>query len=308
MLGLSSRARSIDARAGRDRRPAPRQRRARAHAIVGGARRSGWREVVAAGRGRRDDPSAVQVFPRGRRGSVSLVSWRPARRQGIAAGRARRPDGRAARVQRRCGPHALDGRNAARLDRRARRARSGSLSRPHTRGWMRSRATCGGAGITTPRASSGRSTRRCGAPSITIRSPCSGRYRPRCSKSARRRSCCTAASTTRTAACRNTSRRHERGARGTLACSGRDPWRISRPSSACTNRFRFIQGASAFSPAITSRRRPISAFRSWASGCTTVRDISRSDSICPAISRKTTATSTAHCCRSSPRETRAASR
>ena len=120
-------------------------------------------------------------------------------------------------------------------------------------------------------------SRRCGASSITTRLRCSSRFRSRGSKSARRRSCFTAASTTRTAGCRSTSPRHTRGARGTQACSGRGRSRTFPPSSACTNRCRSTRAASASSPAITSRRRRISAFRSSASASITTRDISRSD-------------------------------
>ena len=198
--------------------------------------------------------------------------------QGTAAGRARRADGRAARVQRRCGPHAVDGRSAARVDREP---------GPHARAVRRTGASAAGGaraehvvelgprhGEPLPRARSGAVARA----RSQSRSRCSGRSRPRCSKSARRRSCCTAASTTRTAGCRSTSRRRGRGARGTPACSGRGRSRISRPSSAFTNRCRSTRAASAFSPAITSRPRPISVFRWWASGCTTTRDISRSGS------------------------------
>ena len=83
------------------------------------------------------------------------------------------------------------------------------------------------------------------------------------------------------------------GARATPACSGRGRSRISRPSSACTSRCRSTRAASASSPAITSRRRPIWASRSSASASTTTRAISGSGSIATAASRRTTSTSTA---------------
>ena len=120
---------------------------------------------------------AVQIFQRGGRRPVPLVPRRAAHRQGIAAGCARRADDRAARVQPRRRPHAHDGRNAARVDRQPGAHARDSSSRPRTSGWRRSRGTCGGAGITTPRASSARSIRCCGASSITTRSRCSSRFR-----------------------------------------------------------------------------------------------------------------------------------
>ncbi len=54
--------------------------------------------------------------------------------------------------------------------------------------------------------------------------------------------CCTAASTTPTAASRNICSATAPGARRTPASCGRGRWRIFRPSSACTNRFPIYSG------------------------------------------------------------------
>ena len=114
VFGLSARARSVDARARRNRRPASRQRRARAHAAERRPGGPGRRAADAAGRRGRHHPSALQVLQRGGRRSVSLVPRRAAHRQGAAAGRARRADDRASRLRSRRRAHADDGRNAAR--------------------------------------------------------------------------------------------------------------------------------------------------------------------------------------------------
>ena len=67
-----------------------------------------------------------------------------------------------------------------------------------------------------------------------------------------------------------------RDARRRSAAAARSP--IFRPSSACTNRCRFIPAAWEFWPAITSRARPTWTFRWSASACSTTRAISASSS------------------------------
>ena len=125
----------------------------------------------------------------------------------------------------------------------ARRARSTASSRPRRSGSGRWPATCGGAGTTIPPA--------CSATSIPVRwrqlnhNPIAllARDSAGASSSAAPASwCCTAASTTPTAASRNICRRTAPGARRTPAFCGRGRWRISRPSSACTNRFPIYSG------------------------------------------------------------------
>ena len=98
------------------------------------------------------------------------------------------------------------------------------------------------------------------------------------------------------------------GARRMPAFCGRGRWRISRPSSACTNRFRFIRAAWAFWRATTSRARPIWTFRWSASACFTAKAISGSGWIAKAGSRKNTCRPTSVSCPWSRPSARTASR
>ncbi len=177
LLGLPARAGPRHARAGRDRRAAPRQRRTRPDAIVGRAGRARRRTVAAAGRGRCDDASAVQVFQRGGRRPVPLVPRRAAHRSGPASGRAGRPDPggarRSARTPSGCSrPPAPSSRRSSAQARTHRTVRGARASPARGAG----PATCGGAGTTTRSACSARSIRCCGASSTTTRSRCSSTF------------------------------------------------------------------------------------------------------------------------------------
>ena len=108
--------------------------------------------------------------------------------------------------------------------------------------------------------------------------------------------CCTAASTTRTAASRNICRPTAPGARRMPAFCDRVRWPISRPSSGCTNRSRSTPAAWACWPATTSRAPPIWTFRWSASACSTARDTSASGWTGTAGSRKSTCRRTSTSC------------
>ena len=72
LLGLPARARSGQSRAGRDDRPPAGKRRPRPDAALRRPGRPGGRADAAAGLCRCDDASALQVLPRGGRGSVPI--------------------------------------------------------------------------------------------------------------------------------------------------------------------------------------------------------------------------------------------
>ena len=135
-----------------------------------------------------------------------------------------------------------------------------------------------------PRPYRGRATQRC------------NRYRLTNLKSGRRNWRCTAASTTPIAECRSTCRRNTPGGRGMPVSFGPDRWPIFPLSSACTNQFRSIQAAWAYSQAITLRVPPIWASHSSALDSITRRVISSSVSILKVGSRRTTSASTVRCC------------
>ena len=165
LLGLPAGAGPIDAGAGGDDRAAARERRPDPDAADRRAGRPGRRADAAAGDRARDDASAVQVLPRGRRRTVSVIPRRAAGRSRAAARRAGRADARPAcfRARRRAACSKRPARSWRRSS--ARRGRSGCSSRRRTSGCARWPRTSGGAGTTTPRRSSATSIRCCGGSS-----------------------------------------------------------------------------------------------------------------------------------------------
>ena len=180
----------VDAGAGRDGRAAPRQRRTRAHAIVGRAwpvwsasscGRKSWRMP------RRIRGSSISARPAKTRTTRSLASRSSIKR--IAAGRAGRPDDRAARVQR-ATPSACSRWPARSSPRSSSQARTlGQFVAPAHQTARSARAEhVVELGSRYRQPVPGARSRRCGASSITTPSPCFSRFRSRDSKSARRRS------------------------------------------------------------------------------------------------------------------------
>ena len=229
--------------AGRDDRPAARERRPRADATHRRAGRPGRRAAAAAGRRRRDDASALQVFPRGRRGRLPLVPRRAGHRSRAAAGRAGRADRRAAHLSSttRCGCWRRRARSWRRSS--ARRARSEQFVAPAHQRLRRWRRTCGGAGTTRPRA--------CSASSIPV---LWRELRPQPDRPAAADADRDARGAGRAAGAAQPHqlrlppaagvprRRRTPGARATPACSGRGRSPTSRPSSGCTSRMPIYSG------------------------------------------------------------------
>ena len=129
LLRLPARARPHDAGAGGHDRPAAGERRPGEDADHRRAGRAGRRAASAGVRARRDAAPALQVLPRGGRGSVTHVRRRAGHRPRRAAGRPGGADGGVADVQRRRPPHAGDGGRAAGAD-RERGARGRELRHP----------------------------------------------------------------------------------------------------------------------------------------------------------------------------------
>ena len=118
--------------------------------------------------------------------------------------------------------------------------------------------------------------------------------------------CCTAASITPTAGCRNICTRTAPGERGMREFCGRVQSRIFQRSSASTNRCRFIPAALACWLETTSRAPPILGFRWSASACFTARDIFVSVWIATDGNRKNIWRRMSLNCRSRPRSARTA--
>ena len=300
LLGLPARAGSGQPGTGRDDRAPGGKRRPRADAPLRGPGRARGRADAAAGLCRRGDASALQVLSGSGRRSLPFFSRRAHRRSRAAARRADRADHRAADLRRRHGAHAGHRRHAARPDRQ-RSADAGTVRRAGAPASGRARAesvlelgfrhrepvpparsgvVAGGRQQSDRPAAtdSGRPARRARLGARPAQ-PHQLRLPPDAGVPALDRT---------------------RGARGTPASCGPARSRISRRSSACTNRCRSIPAAWGSSRAIISRARPISAFRWSASGSITTRPISVSGSIETAGSTRTTSTSITGACRCSP--------
>ena len=287
-------ARPREPGAGRDDRAASRERRPRPHAAHRGAGRAGRRAAAAAGVADATHASALQVLPRGRRGSVPLVPRRPDRRPRPAAGRARRPDDRAARLQPGRCADAGDGRRAAGADRQR-----GADARAVRRAGAPAPVRAGAEPVVelgqrhdqpVPRARPGAA----GASSTTTRSRCCSRFRSRRSRSARQQ---LALHSRINYAYRRMQEYLQVEAhlgraarRRAVGAAGRLLLRRVRPARVAAD---LLRAASASWPAITSRARRTSASRWSASGSTTTRAISSSGSTSTAGSTRTTSTSTA---------------
>ena len=252
----------------------------------------------AAVRRRRGDASPVQVLPRRRRGSLSIVSWRAGHGSRAAPGRAGRPDDRAARRSATTDVRMLQtaGTQLAPIVSEARTL--GQFVAPgHQRLKALSREPVVELGRghdgALPRARSGGVARdrpqpRRPARPDADRAPRGARVAARPAQPHQQRLPADAGVS---------GLAPHVGRRGTPASSARGRSRTSPPNSACTSRCRSTRAASASWPAITSRRRPISACRWSASGCTTTRVISGSGSITPAGSTRTTWISSTACSR-----------
>ena len=298
LLGLSAGARSLQPGAGRDHRPAAGKRRARPHAADRRAGRAGRRSSVR--------PQVVadatkhprfKYFPRGRRGSVSLVSRRAADRSRAAPGRAGRPD--------RASPATFSP-DDVRMLVTAGTQLAPIVSEARTLGQFvapahqRLRALAQNLWWSWDDETSGlfrSSTRCCGARWTTTPSPCCSRSRSRSSRSAPRSSPCTAASTTPTAGCRST-------------CTSSRTWGArhagvlwARPVAYFSAEFGLHESMPIYSGGLGIlagdhlKSASDLASRWSASGSTTTRATSGSGSTATAGSRRTTSTSTAACCR-----------
>ena len=200
LLGLPARARSRQPGARRDHRPAAGERRPRAHAAHRRPGRPRRRAGAAAVRRRRRRRiRASSTFPRPARIRTARSS---ACRSSIAGccracSSCRRSSARTfgaddVRLLVMAGDAAGADRQRGADARAVRRAGAPAARR-------RWRRTCGGAGTPRRPACSASSIRCCGASSTTTRSRCCSRSRSTSSRSARRSSRCTAASTTPTA-------------------------------------------------------------------------------------------------------------
>ena len=289
-------------------RAARRERRQDPDAAHRGPGRPGRRADAAAGDRARDDAPALQVFPRGRRGPVSVVSRRAAGRPRAAAGRAGRADARPARLRpRRRAP--ARGRRPAAGPGRQRGAHAGTVRRAVAPAPVRAGPE--------PLVELGR--RHDGAvPGARSGAVAPAGAQPGGAAAAHRHRRPAGARQPAGAAQPDQLRLppdagvpvvdQDVGQPARRACSGRGPSRTSRRSSACTSRSRSTRAAWASWRATTSRAPPISACRWSASASTTTRRTSGSGSTTTAISRRTTSTSTAACCRCSRPPMRPASR
>ena len=193
---------------------------------------------------------------------------------------------------------------------RQRSAHARSLHRARRRsGCGRWPAICGGAGITTPPACSAIWIRCAGGSSITIPISLLSEMPLADARAARRRAGAAQPDQLRVSPPAGISAAPTGpGAPRTPACCGRGRWRISPPSSGCTNRCRSIPAAWACWPAITSRARPIWTFRWSASACSTARATSASAWTRTAGSRKNIFRPMSTSCRWSRPSARTASR
>ena len=243
LLGLPARARPRQPGARRHDRPAARKRRPRADA----AHRRAWPAWSPSSCGRSSSPTRPRI-------RASSISARPAKIRTARSSACRSSTAACCRACSSCRPieprvfQPDDVRMLVMAGRSwrpssARRARSDSSSRRRISGWsaLAQNLWWSWDPDTTslfPRARPGavaRARQQSGRAAAADSDRQARRARVRSSR-------CTAASTTPIAGCRNTCTRSTPGARGTPACCGRGPSRISPPSSACTSRCRFYSG------------------------------------------------------------------